>query len=55
MTTTSVEDNRKRLKELRTHLAEGATQAARQDFVENFDVKDVVARAKSRVGSSLIL
>ena len=41
-------DRGKRLEALRAHLAEGAGQAARKDFVEGFDIESVVERAKSR-------
>ena len=44
-----LEDRGKRLEALCAHLAEGAGQAARHDFVEDFDVQDVIARAKARV------
>ena len=43
-----LEDKGKRLEALRQHLAEGAEQAAKRDFVEDFDVEDAVARAKAR-------
>ena len=43
-----LEDRGKRLEVLRAHLAEGAGQAARKDFVENFDIGDVIERAKAR-------
>ena len=43
-----LEDRGRRLEALRAHLAEGAGQAARQDFVENFDMQDVIVRAKAR-------
>jgi antitoxin ParD1/3/4 len=43
-----LEDRGKRLEALRAHLAEGAGQAARKDFVENFDIVDVIERAKAR-------
>jgi len=43
-----LEDRGRRLEALRSHLAEGAGQAARQDFVENFDMQDVIVRAKAR-------
>ena len=43
-----LEDRGKRLEALRTHLAEGAEQAARNAFVEDFDFSEVVNRAKSR-------
>ena len=48
MTTLSVSRVR-RLEALRAHLAEGARQAAKQDFVEDVDIQDVIARAKARV------
>ena len=48
MTTLSVSRVR-RLEALRAHLAEGARQAARQDFVEDVDIQDIIARAKARV------
>ena len=40
-----LEDRGKRLEALRKHLAEGAEQAARKDFVEDFDIEDVIERA----------
>lgn len=43
-----LEDKGKRLEALRAHLAEGANQAATNDFVENFNIRDVISRAKSR-------
>ena len=43
-----LEDKSRNLETLRAHLAEGAGQAARGDFVEDFDVGDVIARAKSK-------
>ena len=43
-----LEDRGKRLEALRAHLSEGAGQAARQDFVEDFAVDDVIERAKAR-------
>ena len=43
-----LEDRGKRLEALRKHLAEGAEQAARKDFVEDFDIEDVIERAKSQ-------
>ncbi|MCZ0952008.1 MAG: type II toxin-antitoxin system ParD family antitoxin [Rhodospirillaceae bacterium] len=43
-----LEDRGKRLEALRNHLAEGAEQAARKDFVENFDIEEVIERAKSK-------
>ena len=43
-----LEDRGKRLEALRAHLAEGAGQAARKDFVEEFDIADVIERAKAR-------
>ena len=44
-----LEDRGKRLEALRSHLAEGAGQAARKDFVEDFDIADVIERAKARL------
>jgi len=44
-----LEDRGKRLEALRAHLAEGAEQAATHDFLDDFDVRDVIGRAKSRV------
>lgn len=43
-----LEDRGRRLEALREHLAEGAGQAARRDFVEDFDMERVIARAKDR-------
>ena len=43
-----LEDRGKRLEALRVHLAEGAGQAARKDFVEYFDIVAVIERAKAR-------
>ncbi len=43
-----LEDKGKRLEALRQHLAEGAEQAAKWDFVEDFDVEGVITRAKAR-------
>jgi antitoxin ParD1/3/4 len=43
-----LEDRGRRLEALRAHLAEGAAQAARKDFVEDFDVEAVIERAKAR-------
>lgn len=43
-----LEDRGKRLEALRAHLAEGAGQAARKDFVEGFDIESVIARTKAR-------
>jgi len=43
-----LEDRSRRLEALRVHLAEGAGQAARKDFVEDFDIGDVIERAKAR-------
>ena len=43
-----LEDRGKRLEALRAHLAEGADQAARKDFVEDFDIRAVIERAKTR-------
>lgn len=43
-----LEDRGKRLEALRAHLAEGARQAARKDFVEGFDIESVIERTKDR-------
>ena len=43
-----LEDRGKRLEALRAHLAEGAGQAARRDFVEGFDIESVIEGAKAR-------
>lgn len=43
-----LEDKSKRLDALRTHLREGADQAARGEFVVAFDMGGVIARAKSK-------
>jgi len=43
-----LEDRGKRLEALRAHLAEGADQAARKDFVEGFDIESVIERTKAR-------
>ena len=43
-----LEDRGTRLDALRKHLAEGAGQATRKDFVENFDIETVIERAKAR-------
>jgi antitoxin ParD1/3/4 len=40
-----LEDRGRRLEALRAHLAEGAEQAARKDFVEDFDLDAVIERA----------
>ena len=44
-----LEDRSKRLETLRAHLAEGATQAARRNFVDDFSIDDVIERATARV------
>lgn len=43
-----LEDRSKRLEALRAHLAEGAGQAARKDFIQDFDISGVIERAKAR-------
>jgi len=43
-----LEDRGKRLEALRAHLAEGARQAARKDFVEGFDIESVIERTKDQ-------
>ena len=42
-----LEDKRRRLAALQTHLAEGAGQAARGEFVTDFDIEDVITEALS--------
>jgi antitoxin ParD1/3/4 len=42
-----LEDKGKRLEALRAHLAEGAAQAAAGDFVADFDIEAIIAKAKS--------
>jgi antitoxin ParD1/3/4 len=42
-----LEDKNKRLEALRANLAEGADQAARGEFVADFDIERVIAKAKS--------
>lgn len=42
------EERSKRMEVLRAHLAEGAGQAARGEFVEDYDIEHVISRAKSR-------
>ncbi|MDH3431752.1 MAG: type II toxin-antitoxin system ParD family antitoxin [Gammaproteobacteria bacterium] len=44
-----LEDRGKRLEALRAHLAEGSGQAAREEFVEGFDIESVIERTKARV------
>ncbi|PZO55140.1 MAG: type II toxin-antitoxin system ParD family antitoxin [Alphaproteobacteria bacterium] len=43
-----LEERSQKLEALRAHLAEGAAQAARGEFVENFSVESVIAQAKAR-------
>ncbi|MEE4163796.1 MAG: type II toxin-antitoxin system ParD family antitoxin [Woeseiaceae bacterium] len=43
-----LEDRGKRLEALRAHLAEGAGQAARKDFVKGYDIESVIERTKDR-------
>ena len=43
-----LEARSRQLGALRAHLAEGAGQATRRDFVEDFDVRDVIRRARIR-------
>ena len=42
-----LEDKSKRLDAMRAHLAEGAEQAERGEFVAAFDMENVISRAKS--------
>ncbi|MDH3372208.1 MAG: type II toxin-antitoxin system ParD family antitoxin [Gammaproteobacteria bacterium] len=44
----ALEDRGKRLEALRAHLAEGAGQAAREEFVEGFDIESVIEGTKAR-------
>ena len=37
-----------RFEELRRHVAEGAVQADRREFVDDYDVEATIARAKAR-------
>ena len=46
-----LEDRGKRLEALCAHLAEGAGQAESDDFIEDFDVQEVLARVKARVSA----
>ena len=46
-----LEERSKRLKALQDHLAEGAQQARRGEFVE-FSAQDVLTRAKKRAAKS---
>ena len=43
-----LEERSKQLELLRAHLAEGAEEAARGEFVEDLDIEDVIARARGR-------
>ena len=43
-----LEDRGKRLDALRAHLAEGAGQAATKNFIQDFDITDVIEQAKAR-------
>ncbi len=43
-----LEEKNKRMEALRTHLAEGAGQAARGEFVDDFSVDDLISRTKAR-------
>jgi antitoxin ParD1/3/4 len=42
-----LEDKGQRLDALRAHLATGADEAARGEFVVGFDMEQIIARAKS--------
>lgn len=42
-----LEDKGKRLETLRAHLAEGSDQAARGEFLPDFDIENVITQAKS--------
>ncbi len=43
-----LEERGKKLEALRAHLGEGLAQADRGEFVENFDVEDVINEARQR-------
>ena len=43
-----LEDRGKTLEALRAHLAVGAGQAARHDFIQDFDIVNVIERAKAQ-------
>lgn len=43
-----LEDKGKRLEALRAHLAQGAEQAARGEFIEEFDIEKIIQQAKDR-------
>lgn len=43
-----LEERHRRLDALRRHLAEGAEQAKRGEFADDFSVADVMRRAKAR-------
>lgn len=43
-----LEIKKRKLDALKAHLAEGAAQAARGEFVENFDIEDVIAGVRKR-------
>lgn len=45
-----LEDKSKSLEALRTHLAEGAEQAANGIHVEDWSVDDILSRAEQRLG-----
>lgn len=40
-----LEERKQRLEALRLHLAEGAAEAQREEFVERFSMADVIAEA----------
>ena len=42
-----LEDKHRRMAALQAHLAEGAGQAARREFVAGFDIEGVIAEALS--------
>lgn len=42
-----LEDKGKRLEALRAHLAQGAEQAERGEFIPDFDIEKVISRARS--------
>lgn len=42
------EEKTKRMEALRAHLAEGAGQAARGEFADDFDIEELIDRTKAR-------
>jgi len=46
----ALEDNKQRLNALRAHLAQGAAESARGDYVEDFSMEKVVRDAGKETG-----